>query len=116
MIGSLLCLPASRTNITFVVGVCARYQAETKVSHLTQVKRILEYINGTCDYGIMYSHDTSTMLVGYYDADLAGSADDRKRTSGGCFFLGNNLISWFSKRQKLCVLICSRSRVYSCRK
>jgi len=37
-------------------------------------------------------------LVGYCDVDWAGSADYRKSTSGGCFFLGNNLISWFSKK------------------
>ncbi|PNY11358.1 gag-pol polyprotein, partial [Trifolium pratense] len=41
MIGSLLYLTASRPDIAFVVGVCARYQAAPKMSHLTQVKRIL---------------------------------------------------------------------------
>ena len=35
MIGSLLYLTASRPIITFVVGVCARYQAEPKMSRLT---------------------------------------------------------------------------------
>ena len=25
--------------------------------------------------------------------------DDRKSTSGGCFYLGNNLVSWISKKQ-----------------
>jgi hypothetical protein len=55
MIGSLLYLTASRPDITYDVGVCARYQADPKVSHLTQVKRILKYVNGTSDYGIMYS-------------------------------------------------------------
>ncbi|CAA7039093.1 unnamed protein product [Microthlaspi erraticum] len=38
-------------------------------------------------------------LAGYCDADWAGCADDRKSTSGGCFFLGNNLIAWLSKKQ-----------------
>ncbi|MCI29986.1 gag-pol polyprotein, partial [Trifolium medium] len=99
MIGSLLYLTASRPDIAFAVGVCARYQAAPKMSHLTQVKRIIKYVSGTCDYGMMYSHGEDSMLVGYCDADWAGSADDRKSTSRGCFFLGNNLISWFSKKQ-----------------
>jgi len=47
----------------------------------------------------MYSHSTDSNLVGYCDTDWAGNADDRKSTSGGCFFLGNNFISWFSKNQ-----------------
>ncbi|GAU42103.1 hypothetical protein TSUD_134870 [Trifolium subterraneum] len=99
MIGSLLYLTASRPDITFAVGVCARYQAQPKMSHLVQVKRILKSVNGTCDYGILYCHSENSTLVGYCDADWAGSADDRKSTSCACFFLGNNLISWFSKKQ-----------------
>jgi len=99
MIGSLLYLTASRPNITFVVGVCAWYQAEQKMSHLTQVKRILKYINSTSDYGILYSNSGNSMLIGYCDADWDGSADDRKSTYGECFFVGNNIISWFSKKQ-----------------
>ncbi|XP_057432490.1 uncharacterized protein LOC130725261 [Lotus japonicus] len=99
MIGSLLYLTTSRPDITFVVGLCARYQAAPKTSHLLQVKRIIKYINATSDYGILYTHDTNSSLVGYCDADWAGSEDDRKSTSGGCFFLGNNLIPWFSKKQ-----------------
>ncbi|CAJ2661762.1 unnamed protein product [Trifolium pratense] len=99
MIGSLLYLTASIPDIMFAVGVCARYQSEPKMSHLTQVKRIFKYVNGTCGYGILYSHGNDSTLVGYCDADWAGSADDRKNTSGACFFLGSNLVSWFSKKQ-----------------
>jgi len=99
MIGSLLYLTTSIPDITFVVGVCARYQTEPKMSHLVQVKRILKYINDTTDYGILYLHSDNSRLIGYCDADWAGGADDRKNTSGGCFFLGNNLVSWFSKKQ-----------------
>ncbi|WJX25548.1 hypothetical protein P8452_14576 [Trifolium repens] len=111
MIGSLLYLTASRPDITYAVGVCARYQADPKVSHLTQVKRILKYVNGTSDYGIMYSHCENSTLYGYCDADWAGSADDRKSTSGGCFFLGTNLISWFSKKQN-CVALSTAEAEY----
>jgi len=69
MIGSMLYLTETRPDIKFDVGVCARYQVEPKMSHLTQVKRILKYINNTCDYGIMYSQGENSMLIGYYDAD-----------------------------------------------
>ncbi|GKB54700.1 hypothetical protein Tco_0905453 [Tanacetum coccineum] len=40
MIGSLMYLTASRPNIQFSTCVCARYQANTKESHLIAVKRI----------------------------------------------------------------------------
>ncbi|XP_058774832.1 uncharacterized mitochondrial protein AtMg00810-like [Vicia villosa] len=99
MIGILLYLTTSRPDITFVVGVCARYQAEPKMIHLNQVKIILKYISSTYNYGILYSHNSNTKLLGYCDNDWAGCDDYRKSTSGGCFFLGDNLISWFSKKQ-----------------
>ena len=99
IIGSLLYLTASRPDIAFSVGVCARYQGALKESHLTAVKRILRYINGTPDYGLWYSKDSNACLAGYSDADCAGSVNDRKSTSGGCFYLGKNLVSWMSKKQ-----------------
>ncbi|XP_038713424.1 secreted RxLR effector protein 161-like [Tripterygium wilfordii] len=99
IIGSLLYLTASRPDITFSVCVCARYQADPKESHLSTVKRILKYINGTPDFGIFYSKDTNASLVGYSDADWAGCSDDRKSTSGGCFYLGTNLVAWHIKKK-----------------
>ena len=49
--------------------------------------------------------------MGYCDADWAGSTVDRKSTSGGCFYLGNNLISWFSKKQN-CVSLSTAEAEY----
>ena len=99
IIGSLLYLTTSRPDIAFSVGVCARYQVALKESHLTTVKRIIRYINGTPNYGLWYSKDSNACLAGYSDADWAGSVDDRNSTSGGCFYLGNNLALWMSKKQ-----------------
>ncbi|XP_057444125.1 secreted RxLR effector protein 161-like [Lotus japonicus] len=93
------------------IGVCARYHVAPKESHILQVKRIIKYIGGTIDYGTFYAHNSDPKLIGYCDADWAGNADDRKSTSGGCFFLGNNLISGFSKKQN-CVSLSTAEAEY----
>ena len=52
MIGSLLYHTASRPDICYIVGVCARYQFNSKESHIIVVKRIIGYVSETLDYGI----------------------------------------------------------------
>ncbi|XP_075481220.1 uncharacterized protein LOC142521931 [Primulina tabacum] len=44
-------------------------------------------------------NDKGMNQLGYSDADYAGCKIGRKSTRGSCQFLGNRLISWFSKKQ-----------------
>jgi len=67
--------------------------------HLAALKRILRYVRGTLHLGLLLRPSTSTDLVVYTDADWAGCPDTRKSTSGYAVFLGDNLVSWSSKRQ-----------------
>ena len=99
MIGSLLYLTTSRPDISYNVGVCARYQANPKESHMTALKRVIKYVKITAGFGVWYIKDTNDILAGYSDVDWAENADDRKSTSGGCFYMGNNLVSWMNKNQ-----------------
>ena len=99
MIGCLLYLTTSRPNIVFSVGVCYRFQSYPKVSHLNIVKRIIKYVSGTCDYGLFYSKESNLSLVGFSDLDWANNANDRKSTTGRCFYVGVNLVAWMSKKQ-----------------
>ncbi|KAL0552141.1 hypothetical protein IC582_011238 [Cucumis melo] len=111
MIASLLYLTVSRTDIVYVFGICACFQSYPRTSHLEVVKRIIKYVHGTSDFEILYSCDTNSLFVGSYDVDWIGSFDDRKSTSRGCFFLENNLISWFSKKQN-CVSLFTAEAEY----
>ena len=61
--------------------------------------RILRYIKGTLDQGMLYENRGHTQIVSYTDADWAGSPSDRRSTSGYYVFIGGNLISWKSKKQ-----------------
>ena len=99
MIGSLLYLTTSRPDIIFSICLCARFQFCPKESHLHDVKRILRCFLGTIDVALWYCRNVEFNLVGYSDADFAGSLLDRKSTSGTCQFLGSSLVSWFSKKK-----------------
>ena len=86
MIGSLMYLTSSRPDIMFSVCVCARFQVNPKVSHLTAVKRIFRYLKGQPKLGLWYPRESSFDLVAYSDSDYAGATLDRKSTTGGCQF------------------------------
>ena len=68
--------------------MCARYQANSKESHMIALKRIIKYVKTIIDFGVWYSKDTNDVLAGYSDADWAGNANDRKSTSRGLFLCG----------------------------
>ena len=69
MIGNLLYLTTSRPDISYNVGVCARYQANLKKSHMIALKRIIKYVKTIADFGVWYNKDTNDVLTGYFDAD-----------------------------------------------
>ena len=84
----------------YATCLCARFQAHPRDLYLVVVKRILRYLKGTPNLGIWYPKKSGFNLIGYTDSDYACSVVDRKSTSGSCQFLGNRLISWYSKKQQ----------------
>ena len=62
------------------------------------LKRIIKYVKTTADFGVWYSKDANDVLARYSDADWARNANDRMSMSGDCFYMGNNLVSWMSKK------------------
>ena len=49
------------------------------------LKRIIKYVKSTADFGVWYSKDTNDVLAGYFNADWAENANDRKSTLGVVF-------------------------------
>jgi hypothetical protein len=99
MIGSLLYLCASRSDIMLSVCMCVRFQADPKEVHLRVMKRIMRYLVYTPKFGLWYPKGSTFDLIDYSDADWAGCKIDKKSTSGTCQFLGRSLVSWASKKQ-----------------
>ncbi|KAK9049562.1 hypothetical protein SSX86_031470 [Deinandra increscens subsp. villosa] len=97
--GALQYLTITRPDISYAVQqVCMHMHAPT-TSHMNALKRILRYVQGTITFGLTINRSNSTSLVAYTDADWAGCPDTRRSTSGYCVYLGDNLLSWSSKRQ-----------------
>jgi hypothetical protein len=113
MIGSLLYLTASRPDIVFSVGLCARFQTSPRESHLTTVKRIFRYLVGTPDVGLWYKKGSHFDLKAYCDAEYAGDKLERKTTSGACQFLGEALVSWCCRKQNTIALSTTEAEYLS---
>ena len=111
-VGSLLYLSTkTRPDIADAVGNVARFCSKPSVQHWKAVKRILRYLRGSVNYGLMYSQNQNNVAVGYSDADWAGDLDNRKSTSGYIFNLCEGAVSWRSKKQS-CVALSMAEAEY----
>jgi hypothetical protein len=97
--GALQYLTFTRPDITYVVQQIYLYMHDPREPHLAALKRILRYLQGTLSFGFTLHHSPPADLVVYTDADWAGCPETHRSTSGFAVFLGNNLVSWSSKRQ-----------------
>nr|GEX68991.1 retrovirus-related Pol polyprotein from transposon TNT 1-94 [Tanacetum cinerariifolium] len=100
MVGALMYLTASRSDIVHATCYCARYKAKPTEKHLTAVKRIFRYLKDTIHMGLWYPKDIGFELTVFLDLDHVDCLDSRKSTSVGIQFLGGDkLVSWSSKKQ-----------------
>eukprot|EP00171_Calliarthron_tuberculosum_P021654 IDg21654t1 len=68
----------TRPDLAFVVGKLSQFCETPLKSHWMAVKRVLRYIAGTRDQGILYGASQGLGLVGYSDSDWGGCLENRK--------------------------------------
>uniref|UniRef100_A0A2N9I9W7 Integrase catalytic domain-containing protein n=1 Tax=Fagus sylvatica TaxID=28930 RepID=A0A2N9I9W7_FAGSY len=78
----------------------AQFMHQPTATHWTAAKRILRYLKHTIHHGLHLTRTNSSTLQAYSDADWAGNFDDRSSTTAYLIFLGNNLISWSTRKQR----------------
>jgi hypothetical protein len=77
LVGSLLYLTHTHPDLSFVVGIVARYMQTPHESHWKSSKRILRYVFGTVQFKIHYTSWGTPLLVGFTNSDWVGDLDDR---------------------------------------
>lgn len=107
MIGGLRYLVHTRPGIAYSVEIAGRYMERPTKLHQNAVKRIMRYVKGTTQYGLVYSKDSgNNILTGFSDSDLGGQLDDRRSTGGMVYYLNESEITWVSQNQR-CVALSS---------
>ena len=86
--GKLNYLTIAGPDISFPVSVVSLFLQSPCDNHWDAVICILCYIKGTPGQGVLYENRGHTLIVGYCDADFAGSPADRRSTFGYCVFIG----------------------------
>ena len=112
VVGSLMWLSIStRPDISNAVRAVARYCTALRAIYWKAALSILEYINGTSEYGITFHRGTlsSISLEVFADAHYASKATDRRSVSGGAIMCGGASVCWFSRTQKYATLSTSEA-------
>ncbi|XP_023762718.2 uncharacterized mitochondrial protein AtMg00810-like [Lactuca sativa] len=107
IVGGLRYLCHTRPDISYVVGVVSRFLERPTEQHNQAVKRILRYIKGTLNLGLVYTRSKEKKhIIAYSDSNHARDVNDRRSTSGMVFYLNKNLVTWSSQKQQ-CVALSS---------
>lgn len=111
-VGNLMYLQTiSRPDISFAINVASRAIESPKEIHWSLIKRIMRYLKGTADVGLLYCKRDS--FEAYSDADYAGDRKTRKSTSGILCKNASAAITWQSKLQSCISLSTTESEYVS---
>jgi hypothetical protein len=99
----------SRPDIAFAVQQLSQHCHDFAIAHWTAVKRVIRYLKGTRDLGIIFRRSAGNPQIDIYiDADFANLADSK--SIGGYFCIyGGSVIAWLSKKQSRIALSTTES-------
>jgi len=79
----------------------SRFIHQLREIHWTTALRILAYVKSSSGKGLLYNKYRHVRISGYSDSGYTSDKDDRKLTTGYCTFIGENLVTWWSKKQEV---------------
>ncbi len=88
---------ATCLDLSFAVGLLARFQANPGMDHWKALLHVVGYIRNTIDFRITYSRDGDLNPIAYADTDYGGCRNTRQSTSGYVFTMAGGPVTWSSK-------------------
>lgn len=92
----------TRPDIAFTVHELSKHQCNPGDVHVDAAKRLVRYLHGTSNYGIVFRkvYNNIDRIYAFADADWAGDTDTRKSLSANVFFYNGGPIMWHCKQQQ----------------
>ena len=91
----------TRHDIAFVVSVVSQFMHSLGPEHFDAMHRILRYLKRTPGKGLLFENRGHMCVEVFTDANWARSITNRRSTLGYCTFVGENLVTWCSKKQNM---------------
>ncbi|KAJ0523146.1 putative RNA-directed DNA polymerase [Helianthus annuus] len=99
LIGKLIYLSLTRPDISYAVQYLSQFMHKPLSVHLKIALRLLRYLKLSPGKGLLFKRSDNFDLSCFADSDWAKCIDTRRSVTGFCIFLGDNLVSWKSKKQ-----------------
>ncbi|GJQ93957.1 putative RNA-directed DNA polymerase [Tanacetum coccineum] len=101
LVGKLIYLTMTRPDISYAVHCLSQVMHSPMKSHLRLAFRVLRYLKNAPGCGITFKGNADNNLRVFVDSDWAKCKITRRSITGYSVFLGNNLVSWKSKKQSV---------------
>ena len=99
VVGKLMYLAiCTRPDICQAVSELSRFNSNPGMKHWEGAMRVLRYLKGTADVGLLYKKGESKDIWGYVDASHTSCPDTNKGRAAYVFMSGGAPVSWASKR------------------
>ncbi|MCH90089.1 retrovirus-related pol polyprotein from transposon TNT 1-94 [Trifolium medium] len=98
LVGKLLYLTSTRPDIAFHVQQLSQFLDAPTSLYFKVAHKVLRYLKGNPGTGLFFPRNSSMQLSGFSDVDWGGCPDSRRSITRYCFFMGQSLVCWKSKK------------------